>query len=411
MNDEYRDEASRPEPNRMEELAARARELAARAAEMSQQAANAAESEGELATLERELADLDAEERKLDAEFTALLDEDVGNDSEDARDPLDADDAARTREERLTSWADRLAEHMDTLGDRLTDAFNAAFSSGSFAGFASAGRRGDTVEREVAVGGPLPVTIENAAGKVVVRTGDGDTVRVVAERRGAAVAERGDAAVDVVFDEHGVRVTCEAAHGFPFGHGWVNLDVSVPHTSTVVARTSGGPVVVERVGGLVTASTKGGAIRVAGAVGRADLDTLGGSIVVSDHDGPVHAHTLGGAVKLTGRLTDEVTADTAGGSISVFGVDGVVRAKTSGGSVRASGRFRGESSLTTQGGSVSAKIEPGSNVRVEGRGNSASTDFVALRVSKGRIEGTLGDGSDGTLTLRTTAGSVRVSSV
>src|SRR5262245_15313748 len=75
VNDEYRDDPNRPDPNRMEELAARARELAARAEEMSRQAATAAESEGELAALERELSDLDAEERKLDAEFTALLDD------------------------------------------------------------------------------------------------------------------------------------------------------------------------------------------------------------------------------------------------------------------------------------------------------------------------------------------------
>jgi hypothetical protein len=409
VNDEYRDDPNRPDPNRMEELAARARELAARAEEMSRQAATAAESESELAALERELADLDAEEQKLDAEFTALLDDGVGQQNgERERDTGRADDTARTREERLTSWADRLAEHMDSLGDRLSEMFNSAFSSGSFAGFGSGARWADTVERDVTVGGPLPVTIENTAGKVLVHVGSDDAVRVIADRRGAAVAERGDAAVDVVFDDGGVHVTCEAPHSVGFGQGWVNLEVSVPRTSTVTASTQGGPIVVDHVAGIVTASTKGGSIRVAGARGRAEVKTLGGSIVVADHDGPVEAHTMGGSIKLTGHLADEVIADTAGGSISVFGVDGRVVASTTGGSVRASGRFTGSSSLTTHGGSVSAKVAPDSNVAVDGRGNSASSEVATVRASKGRLEGTVGDGSGGALTLRTTAGSIRV---
>jgi DUF4097 and DUF4098 domain-containing protein YvlB len=205
-----------------------------------------------------------------------------------------------------------------------------------------------------------------------------------------------------------VHVTCEAPHNVGFGQGWVNLEVSVPRTSTVTASTQGGPIVVDRVAGIVTASTKGGSIRVAGARGRAEVKTLGGSIVVADHDGPVEAHTMGGSIKLTGRLADEVIADTAGGSISVSGVDGRVVASTTGGSVRASGRFAGSSSLTTHGGSVSAKVAPDSNVAVDGRGNSASSEVATVRASKGRLEGTVGDGSGGILTLRTTAGSIRV---
>jgi hypothetical protein len=410
-HDEYRDDPNRPDPNRMEELAARARELAARAEEMSRQASTAAESESELAALERELADLDAEERKLDAEFTALL-EDGGTQEETASEEPKGrdDDRARTREERLTSWADRLAENMDSLGDRLTEMFNSAFSSGSFGGFGASGKWADRIEREVTVGGPLPVTIDNAAGggRIVVHVGADDAVRVLAERRGAAVAERGDATVDVVLDDDGVRVTCEPPSNAGFGPGWVNLDVAVPRTSTVTASTKGGPIVVDHIGGAISASTKGGSIRVAGARGSADVKTLGGSIVVADHDGPVEAHTMGGSIKLTGHLADEVVAETAGGSISVFGVDGRVVAGTTGGSVRASGRFTGNSSLTTHGGSVSAKVAPDSDVTVDGHGNSAASDIDALRVSKGRIEGTLGDGSGGTLYLRTTAGSVRV---
>lgn len=405
MNDEYRDGSDRPSSDRIEELAARARAMAARAEEVSRQAAAAAESETELAALERELADLDDEERKLDAEFSALLDGEPAAGHRRTDDQQDTSGAGSTRQERITSWADRFAEQMDNLGDRLSDIFSSAFSSGSFAGGIGNMRQADTVEREAAVTGPVAVTVQSSAGKVVVHPGNDDVVRVVAERRGAAV---NDATIDVVAGDDGVTVTCELPRTIGFNPGWVDLDVAVPRTSAVVATTAGGPVYVDDVAASVKATTKGGAIRVRGAVGLAEVETLGGSIVVADHEGPVRAKTLGGSVKLSGRLTDEVTADTAGGSITVTGVDGTVRAQTSGGSVRASGRFRGDSLLATSGGPVSARVAAGANLRVEGRGNAAASDFAELQVSRGRIDGTLGDGSDGTLTLRTTAGNVRV---
>jgi hypothetical protein len=405
VNDEYRDGSDGPSSNRIEELAARARAVAARAEEVSRQAAAAAESESELAVLERELADLDEEERKLDAEFSALLDDEpTATRDERAHDPSPAG-AGPTRQERLTNWADRFAEQMDNLGDRLSDIISSTFSSGGSAFGIGNVRQADTVERTASVTGPVPVTIQNSAGKVVVRRGGDDVVRVVAERRGAAVA---DATIDVVAKDGGVTVTCELPRTSGFVPGWVNLDIAVPRGSAVVTTTAGGPVYVDDVGAPVKATTKGGAIRVRGAAGLADVETLGGSIVVAEHDGPVRAKTLGGSVKLSGHLTGEVSADTAGGSIAISGVDGTVRAQTSGGSVRAAGRFRGDSLLATSGGPVSAKVAAGSNLRVEGRGNSAASDFSEVHVSRGRIDGTLGDGSDGTLTLRTTAGNVRV---
>jgi hypothetical protein len=97
-----------------------------------------------------------------------------------------------------------------------------------------------------------------------------------------------------------------------------------------------------------------------------------------------------------------------GGSIRIDGVDGTVRAETMGGSVQVSGRLRGVCCLTTAGGSVSARLASGSNVVVDATGHSASTDVPGLAATRGRIEGTVGTGADGTVTLRTSGGSVRV---
>jgi Putative adhesin len=378
--------------NRSEQLAARAREIAARAQRVSREAADAAASEETLSELERELADLDDEERKLDAEFAGMLADESERDA--------AEEPPRGRaEDRMSGWADRLAERMESLGNRIGEAMTAAFASRPFGA-------SDRVEREIAVEGAPPVTVENFAGKVSVRAGDAGRVRVVAERHGWTDADRDDITVDLSRSEQEVRVRCDTAN--PRGHRWASLDVAVPPGSPTAIVTQGGSIRVEHVGGPVTAETKGGSIRVDGAVGPAALDTLGGSVSVSDHDGSVSARTRGGSVKLSGNLTGNVDADTMGGSVHIDGVDGTVRAQTMGGSVRVSGRLRGDCTMTTVGGSVSLGIPAQSNLRVDGTGSSASTDVPGLQASRGRVEGTVGDGSDGTVTLRTSGGSVRV---
>jgi DUF4097 and DUF4098 domain-containing protein YvlB len=110
-------------------------------------------------------------------------------------------------------------------------------------------------------------------------------------------------------------------------------------------------------------------------------------------------------------LTGTVDAETMGGSVRIEGVDGSVRAQTMGGSVHASGRFSGDCSLSTVGGSVTVGLAPGSNVKVDATGNSSSTDVAGLQATRGRIEGTVGDGSDGSISLRTSGGSVRVHTI
>lgn len=384
--------------NRAEELAERARELSAQAARVAEHAADTAQSEERLLQLERELADLDEEERKLDEEFANLRADD-GEESP-GRAAGDAEDTTRPRStDWATGWADRFAEKMEAFGARIGEAMSSAFSSRPFG-------LSDTVEREVTVDAPTPVDIDTFAGKVTVRSGASDRVRVVVERHGWNETDRDDITVDVDRDERGVHVRCASARGY--GHRWASVDVEVPPTSPTSITTQGGSIRVESVGGPVTASTRGGAIRVDGAAGEAKLDTLGGPISLSAHTGPVSARTKGGSLRLSGKLTDHVDAETMGGSISIEGVDATVRAQTMGGSVTASGRFRGESSISTVGGSVNVALVRTSNVRVEGSGTSASAEVDGLTVSRGRIDGMVGDGSDGTLRLRTAGGSVRV---
>jgi len=379
------EEQARDGLNRAEQLAARARELAARAEQVSQQAADAGQSEEQLAQLERELAQLDEEERSLDADFADLL--------TDA--PESTSGPSGDRSAPAFGWADRLS----ALGERIGDAVTSALSAKPFGIH-------DTVERDLTVDAAVAVSVHNFAGKIDVKAGDSDRVHVTALRHGWTEGDRDAITVDIDRDDDGVHVRSKSA--FPRGHRWANLTITVPATSPLLLTTQGGSIRVSDVGGPVVGETKGGAVHVSGGVGLASLETMGGSIAVTDHRGSVTARTKGGSVKVQGALSDMVDASTMGGSIQIEGVDGTVRAETMGGSVQVSGRLRGACCLSTVGGSVSAKLASGSNVVVDATGNSASTDVPGLSASRGHIEGTVGTGADGTVTLRTTGGAVRV---
>lgn len=115
-----------------------------------------------------------------------------------------------------------------------------------------------------------------------------------------------------------------------------------------------------------------------------------------------------GDLRVTGLRGDLVLRSSAG-DIGVERADGAVDAETSAGDVRVSGRLRGNCRLQSSAGDLEASIPGDSRLRITahtGAGNSLSEHPVAAGKSfaSGSIVGTLGDGSDGSLEMRTSAG-------
>jgi len=145
---------------------------------------------------------------------------------------------------------------------------------------------------------------------------------------------------------------------------------------------------------------------------RARLRTGAGSIRVEGFQGGVEVHTGAGSVETTAVQGDQEIG-TSAGSVRVNAADGRVRAETSAGSIRASGRLRGDCSLVTKAGSVEAHLPPDARLRVEGRtaAGSVRSDFslsVEGKYAAKSLGGTLGDGSEGTLRLESSAGSISI---
>jgi hypothetical protein len=407
-----------------EELAQRAEELAGRADELARNAESMAASGEDIARLERELADLEEEKRQLDADFAtvrAQLGSGVG-----AEAGGEDEFGAHGGDERWTDWRHRhhdhhrrrgpwydwerdpsgiggmaaaMASRMSVFSSRLGATVSEAFST-------IRPRAVDTVEQTLTVDGPVSVRIDNFSGAVAVRAGAEGSVTARAERSAPRDIDLNDIGLDVRDEGAGrIAVVCSGSGAAWFARH-ARLTVTVPVGTPTEVSTSGGNVRVDGTGAAVQARTAGASINVSATAGEAAVETVGGSIHVADHDGPVSAKTLGGSIHLAGHLDGLVLAETQGGSVTIHGADGTVRASTNGGSVNVSGRLVGDSTLRTSGGAVTVAVPSGNQLRVDGRSTAASSDFPEVAAQRGRLDGVLGDGSDGSVSLRTVGGTV-----
>jgi DUF4097 and DUF4098 domain-containing protein YvlB len=120
--------------------------------------------------------------------------------------------------------------------------------------------------------------------------------------------------------------------------------------------------------------------------------------------------TSAGNVKVDG-IHGDLVISTSAGNVDVAGADGSVDAVTSAGNVEVSGRLRGKCRLESSAGNLTARIPADIRMKVDGRtsaGNAKSELAVAAssRYASATIAGALGDGSDGTLEMRTSAGNL-----
>lgn len=423
-----------------EALAQRARDIAERANRLLADAEEAARAGEELSDIEDKLAALEREQRRLDEEFLAAGagERVVGaGDGEgdvfavEAAAPLAGpvgDERRAEEEEGISEEGERsrrpvrgLAGWVEDLTSAVTDTITETLHShlGSIGGLGasvadavsgfvmdSTRRVSEVIEREIDTGGPVSVTVDNFAGGVSVTAGPDGKVGVRAEVFQNLGLDSDPVRLFVDQDGDRVFIRCQSPHSGG-GRHHAKLTVTVPRGTGLDVRTQGGAVSVDGVGALATVRTAGGGVQVSGASGDVDAGTAGGGVTVDGQTGGrVRAVTMGGQVTVRGNNFGPVEAQTSGGSIRIDGVSGPVRAHTAGGSVTVSGRVSGDWSLRTAGGSVTAIVPSSTDALVDGSGGSASTDFTELESDRRRLRGRLGDGSAGTITLRSMAGKV-----
>jgi len=269
----------------------------------------------------------------------------------------------------------------------------------------------------VTAGGVLTVDADGA--DISVSGSDATTVVVRIEARGSQ-QELDELNLSAEPSSDGIRVEAlrtkdRDRSGFRWGssHPETHINVTVPRSYRVEARTSGGDMKLEDVAGPSRLSTSGGNLQVRRLKGDFDGRTSGGEVRIESMDGSLRAHTSGGNV-LVSDIRGDVDAGTSGGDVRVARVDGRIEARTSGGNVRCElkGPNRGIKA-TTSGGDVwlSLPKDITGTLDAQSNGGRIDSDFPVstTRRSEHRLNGQINGGgeeifvrtSGGTITLNT----------
>jgi hypothetical protein len=263
----------------------------------------------------------------------------------------------------------------------------------------------------VAPGGVLSVYADGA--DVQVSGSDTDKVIVRIEARGSR-KELDELELSAEPTSEGVRVEARRPKrgGFGWGSSWrveTHIEVTVPQSYRVDARTSGGDMRLERVSGPSRLKTSGGNLQVSDVKGDFDGRTSGGDVHIEAMAGSVNAHTSGGNVFVS-DIRGDVGANTSGGDVRVVKVDGKIHASTSGGSVRCelAGPNRGITA-TTSGGSIWLTLprDVTGTLDAQSSGGHIDSDFPisTTRWSEHRLSGEINGGGN-EIFVRTSGGSI-----
>ena len=262
-------------------------------------------------------------------------------------------------------------------------------------------------------GGLLTVTADGA--RITVTGADSPQVIVHMAIKGSQ-ENLDDMKMSATQSAEGVTVEMTAQH-----LNWPNwgtrykdayIEVTVPRSYRVEARTSGGDVRLDSIAGPNRVRTSGGDIVARNLKGDIDGETSGGDVRLESMEGLVKVHTSGGDIHADG-VRGDIKADTSGGDVRLLGIDGRIRANTSGGDVQCQlvGANRGISA-STSGGGVRLMLPRGTvgTLDAQSSGGKINTDFPVSTThwEPHRLNGAINGGGE-EIRVRTSGGGITLS--
>lgn len=256
---------------------------------------------------------------------------------------------------------------------------------------ADASRR-TSEEHIFSVGNAVKLAIRSFNGRLEVRAGQDNEVRVAAKIRNPSRVEyRAWQEGDNIFVE-AQRIKGFALIPRPAG---AHISVTAPAHTTIDLSTSNGRVEVQNIHGSGPVHTSNGRIILENVKGEHEAHTSNGRIIIDGMEGDADVKTSNGSIEIK-RMRGAVSAASSNGSISFEGEmpeGSANKFETSNGSVKV--KLRGDF-----GARLTAKTS-------NGRARTNLPNFAAHTQGRGNIEGTIGDGS-GELDIRTTNGSINI---
>ncbi len=239
-----------------------------------------------------------------------------------------------------------------------------------------AGRSTLAQQQDFKVSAHPTIIVDSSGGGVEFTAGPADAVHVDIERK--AETEELARKLDVQLKQEGNTIRIKFDHK---NSGWhenasVNFKISAP------------------------------------ADARLEIDTGGGGVSARGFSGGIKVETGGGSIDID-DCSATVSLRSGGGGIEVRHMHGTVDVSTGGGSVRVEGALAGKNRVETGGGSIHVAVPASSKLAVDAStgGGSAHNDFGLAGDGErhsGRFHGNIGDGTAGSLEIRTGGGSINL---
>jgi hypothetical protein len=228
----------------------------------------------------------------------------------------------------------------------------------------------ERIEETFNVGEAPFLDITNFAGDVTIRPGQDSTIYVVATKRSMGRGNLDRIRVDMTKRGDSVVISTRTLNRT--GSNSVELEISAP-PGTRVELDSGA-----------------GNVDIRGLSGPIEVDNGAGNISIRDVDG-------------------QIDANSGAGTFDVRNVSGQVRLGLGAGEITYEGNPTGDCRFHTGAGNISLRVPDDLNMKVDlGAGlGRVDVDFaVAGTVKPREVEGTIGDGSQGTIRAQSGAGNV-----
>lgn len=272
----------------------------------------------------------------------------------------------------------------------------------------SAEHGGERIERSFDVGGAPRLEIDNFAGSVTVRAGEGDTIHVAATKqvRRASDLER----IEVNTSERDGGLVIKTKRPSGLSGASVKLEIITPTDTRLDLDTGAGQVNVHGLRNGVEAHSGSGNIDVSELGGTVLLDTGSGSLTIHRLDGSLEADTGSGGVVMK-EVRGDIEAHTGSGGMEVYEAEGRVQLDTGSGGIRYEGKPEGDCRFETGSGSITLVLPAELDMKVElstGSGGISVEYDVMGRMTRTEVSGIIGGGGEGLIDAHTGSGSIEL---
>jgi hypothetical protein len=272
------------------------------------------------------------------------------------------------------------------------------------------GVEGAEIDRTYDVGSSPALFIDNFAGDITVRAGDGTQIELLATRHARRSPGLERIEVDIRAQEG--RLAIVTRNPEQLNNAWVRLHLTVPKGTSFDLQTSSGRVEITGLSGGGNAETSSGRVVARDLSGTVSLHTSSGNMSVEGFEGTLKLHVSSGDIDLQ-AIEGVLDAQTSSGRLDVRDAQGTARLDTSSGSIDYRGTPAGECSFTAGSGSIRLRLpsDLGAGVDLKTGSGTITLGFpVEGQATPQRVLGTIGSGDDATIYAETSSGSIRITS-